>query len=78
MEGDGPLFGAEVPHGLLAVGADPVAVDATCVELMGLARSRVPHLEVAAWAGVGQMARIELRGAAADQLRRPYQPPPAV
>jgi uncharacterized protein (DUF362 family) len=78
MEGDGPLFGTEVPHGLLAVGADPVAVDVTCVELMGLARSRVPHLEVARWAGVGQMARIEIRGVAADPLRRQYQPPPAV
>jgi uncharacterized protein (DUF362 family) len=77
MEGDGPLFGTTAPHGLLAVGADPAAVDVTCVELMGLARSRVPHLEAARWAGVGQTERIELRGAAPDRLRRQYQPPPA-
>lgn len=77
MEGDGPLFGAEVPHGLLAVGRDPVAVDATCAELMGFAPSTVHHLAVARWAGVGQIERIELRGAAADRLRRRYRPPPA-
>jgi len=78
MEADGPLFGAEVAHGLLAVGADPVAVDVTCAGLMGIARTAAPHLDVARWAGVGQAERIELRGAAADKLRRQYQPPPAV
>jgi uncharacterized protein (DUF362 family) len=78
MEGDGPLFGAEAPHGVLAVGSDPVAVDVTCADLMGLARPAVPHLDVARWAGIGQAERIEVRGASPDRLRRPYQRPPSV
>jgi len=77
MEGDGPLFGAGVSHGLVAVGRDAVAVDVTCAGLMGFALSEVHHLAVARWAGVGQAERIELRGAAADPLRRSYQRPPA-
>ncbi len=77
MEGDGPLFGACVPHGLLAVGADPVAVDVACAGLMGFGPAEVHHLAVAGWAGVGEVGRIELRGAAAGPLRRRYQRPPA-
>ncbi|MCX7670897.1 MAG: DUF362 domain-containing protein [Anaerolineae bacterium] len=76
MEGDGPLFGTEVTHGLLAVGRDPVAVDATCAGLMGFAVDEVRHLAVARWAGVGQTERMELRGAPADPLRRIYRRPP--
>ena len=44
MEGDGPLFGDPVSHGLLAVGADPVAVDATCCRLMGSPPLQVDYL----------------------------------
>ncbi len=77
MEGDGPLFGAGVPHGLLAVGADPVAVDVACAGLVGFGLAEVHHLAVAAWAGVGRAAAIELRGAPADALRRRYERPPA-
>lgn len=76
MEGDGPLFGSAVAHGLLAVGRDPVAVDITCAGLMGFPRQTIPHLATAAWAGVGQATRIETRGASASQLLRPYQQPP--
>ena len=44
MAGDGPLFGDPVPHGLLAVGAEPVAVDATCCRLMGSPPLQVDYL----------------------------------
>lgn len=77
MEGDGPLFGGAVAHGLLAVGADPVAVDVACAGLMGFALTDVHHLAVARWAGIGETGRIELRGAAADPLRRSYRRPPS-
>lgn len=78
MEGDGPLFGSAVPHGLLAVGADPVAVDATCAELMGFAPAEVSHLKIAGWAGVGQIGRIVQEGAPAAGFQRSYRrPPPA-
>jgi uncharacterized protein (DUF362 family) len=76
MEGDGPLFGDPVPHGLLAVGADPVAVDATCCRLMGISPMEVDHLLLAHWAGIGQVSKIEVRGAAPESLRRQYRRPP--
>jgi uncharacterized protein (DUF362 family) len=78
MEGDGPLFGRPVPHGLLAVGRDPVSVDVTCARLMGFSLESIPHLKLAAWAGVGQAHRIEVHGAPAERLERHYQPPPTV
>jgi uncharacterized protein (DUF362 family) len=73
MEGDGPLFGEPVAHGLLAVGADPVAVDATCSRLMGIAPEEVDHLRLADWAGVGQVAEIEVHGARPESLLRAYR-----
>jgi len=77
MEGDGPLFGSAVPHELLAVGADPVAVDTVCAGLMGYALEEVYHLFLADWAGVGQGKKIETRGAIVDSMRRSYARPPA-
>ena len=77
MEGDGPLFGAAVPHGLLAVGTDPVAVDITCASLMGFSADHIEHLRVATWAGLGQGYRIVTVGEPAAHLQRHYQPPPS-
>jgi len=76
MEGDGPLFGSPMAHGLLAAGSEPVAVDAVCAGLMGFSLHEVDHLEVAAAAGVGQATRIEVVGASIDRLRRNYKRPP--
>ncbi|MCX6032324.1 MAG: DUF362 domain-containing protein [Chloroflexi bacterium] len=76
MEGDGPLFGTGVPHGVLAAGADPVAVDSTCARLMGFDPQKVGYLWLAGWAGVGQVERVETRGGSVEQLRRHYQAPP--
>ena len=76
MEGDGPLFGSAVPHGLLAVGADPVAVDTMCARLMGFVLADVQHLQLADWAGLGRATRIEIAGTATDVLWRNYRRPP--
>jgi uncharacterized protein (DUF362 family) len=76
MEGDGPLFGTAVPHGVLAAGADPVAVDSTCARLMGFDPQKVGYLWLAGWAGVGQVDRVETRGGSVGQLQRRYQEPP--
>jgi uncharacterized protein (DUF362 family) len=48
MEGDGPLHGDTRRLGVIVIGDDPVASDATIVRLMGLAPERVRHL---LWAG---------------------------
>jgi uncharacterized protein (DUF362 family) len=77
MEGDGPLFGKPVMHGLLAVGADPLAVDATCAGLMGFSPDDVDHLNLGKWAGVGQVEAIEVRGAEPEDLQRQYERAPS-
>jgi uncharacterized protein (DUF362 family) len=78
MEGNGPLYGEPVNHGLLAVGSDPLAVDIICAQLMGLSIDKIPYLSGAAWAGVGQAKRIETRGVSPDQLQKQYKAPPSL
>ena len=48
MEGDGPIMGTPKPLGLVAVGANPTAVDATCARVMGLEPKRVGYLQLTA------------------------------
>jgi len=76
MEGDGPLFGTPVQHGLVAVGKDAVAVDVTCAGLMGFGLHEVEYLSMAAWAGIGQATRIETRGVRPEKFQRQYIRPP--
>jgi uncharacterized protein (DUF362 family) len=76
MEGNGPLFGDPVQHGLLAMGSDPIAVDVICAQLMGFSIDKIPHLAGAVAAGVGQATKIETRGVSPDELQRYYQAPP--
>ena len=47
MEGNGPIQGMAKACGVLVVGNDPVAVDATCTRIMGLAPERVDYLSQA-------------------------------
>jgi uncharacterized protein (DUF362 family) len=44
MEGNGPIQGSPKPSGVLILGDDPVAVDATCARVMGLAPERIDYL----------------------------------
>ena len=48
MEGNGPLHGDTRKLGVLVIGDDPVATDATIVRLMGFSPERIRHLN---WAG---------------------------
>jgi uncharacterized protein (DUF362 family) len=54
MEGDGPLNGTARPLGALIMGADLVAVDATCCRLMRLDPERLAYL------GLGYQKRLGL------------------
>jgi uncharacterized protein (DUF362 family) len=47
MEGDGPIMGSAKPLGLVVVGANPTAVDATCARIMGLDPARISYLQLA-------------------------------
>lgn len=78
MEGDGPLFGTPVEHGVLAVSSDPVAADIICAGLMGFDYEDIPHLSLAAWAGLWKSAHIETVGVDPVLLTRNYLPPPSV
>ena len=78
MEGDGPLFGEAVASGVLAVGTDLLAVDATCARLMGFDPSLIDYLDFAAWAGVGAIdeSRIQVVGETLSHLQRAFARPP--
>ena len=47
MEGNGPIQGTAKPCGVLVLGDDPVAVDATCARVMGLVPERIDYLRKA-------------------------------
>src|ERR1700729_903868 len=47
MEGNGPIQGTPKPCGVLVLGDDPVAVDATCCRVMGLRPEKVKYLNAA-------------------------------
>jgi len=47
MEGDGPIMGSPRPAGVLVMGRNLTAVDATCTRIMGLNPHKVPYLRAA-------------------------------
>jgi uncharacterized protein (DUF362 family) len=63
MEGDGPIMGTPKPCGFLAMGRDPVAVDATCARIMGLDPAKIGYLRDASrYLGNTAVSRIVQRG----------------
>jgi uncharacterized protein (DUF362 family) len=63
MEGDGPIMGRPRALGFVAMGSDPVAVDATCARVIGLDPARIEYLKPAArFLGIIDASRIEQRG----------------
>jgi uncharacterized protein (DUF362 family) len=47
MEGDGPILGTPKPMGLLAIGVNPTAVDATLARIIGFDPDKIPYLALA-------------------------------
>ena len=78
MEGDGPLFGTPVEHGLLAMGQDPVAVDSICANLMGFNSEQIDYLFLANWAGVGQGEKVITTGVSRESITAQYKKPPRI
>jgi uncharacterized protein (DUF362 family) len=60
MEGDGPLNGTAKPMGLLIMGADPLAVDATCCRLMELNPERLGYLVLGYRKRLGLLCEAEI------------------
>jgi uncharacterized protein (DUF362 family) len=74
MQGDGPIMGGAKPLGLIAVGTNATAVDATCARVMGLAPERISYLRLAA-DRLGPIAerRIAERGEHWRDLLTPFE-----
>jgi uncharacterized protein (DUF362 family) len=69
MEGDGPIMGTPKPCGFLAMGRDPVAVDATCARIMGLNPAKIGYLRDASrYLGNIAPSRIVQRGEPAERF----------
>jgi uncharacterized protein (DUF362 family) len=64
MEGNGPIQGVPKKAGVLVMGSDLAAVDATCCRIMGIDPKRVDYLTGALDQGLGviEEAQIEQRG----------------
>jgi uncharacterized protein (DUF362 family) len=61
MEGDGPLNGTPKHMGVLVMGCDLVAVDATCCRLMQLDPEKVGYLVLGRRKCLGRLAAAEIR-----------------
>jgi uncharacterized protein (DUF362 family) len=74
MEGNGPLEGTPRASGVLVLGDDPVAVDATSTRIMGLVPERIDYLKKASrLLGHIREERIQQLGEKIAQVRMPFQ-----
>jgi uncharacterized protein (DUF362 family) len=78
MEGDGPLAGKARQSGLIVMGIDLVAVDATCCRLMKLPVERIPTLALGAAMKLGRAAAADIQqiGEPIEKLAQAYEWPP--
>ena len=65
MEGDGPIMGRPRSLGFVAIGTDPVAIDATAAHIIGFDPDKIDYLRVAGrFLGQADPGRIVQRGEA--------------
>lgn len=73
MEGDGPLMGSPVAAGVLVMGTNLPAVDASGARLMGVDPLAVPYLAATSgWLGPVAAGHIRQRGEPIAALARPF------
>src|SRR5580693_8216062 len=78
MEGNGPVQGTPKSCGVLVLGNDPVAVDATCCRVMGLMPERVKYLaQAGTLLGHVNTQKIQQVGEQIESVRQPFQVLPA-
>lgn len=74
LEGNGPAEGAAKKAGVLVLGPDLVAVDATCCRIVGVDPWDVPYLEMAAdRQGIVEESRIHQVGAPLAAVRTEFR-----
>ncbi len=77
MEGDGPLMGSPVAAGVLVMGTNLPAVDASATRLMGVDPALVPYLAATSgWLGPIAERHIRQRGEPIAALARRFAPAP--
>lgn len=77
MEGQGPHVGTPVEMNLFLAGTDTVAVDAVTSYVMGFDPVEIPAVRIAASNGLGEadLAKIEVVGTQADEVRKIFKRP---
>ncbi len=73
MEGNGPIQGTPKHAGVLVMGADLRAVDATCCRIMGIDPLRIWYLQESAQLGNATEFAIEQRGEAVADVRTDFR-----
>jgi uncharacterized protein (DUF362 family) len=73
MQGDGPIMGDPIAAGVLVLGRNPTAVDATSCRIMGIDPAAIGYLRKAdGRLGPIEAAAIEQRGEAPETVRRDF------
>ncbi len=72
MEGNGPVRGRPRPCGVLVMGSDLAAVDATACRIMGIDPAKIEYLRLVAARGHVAEAQIEQRGETIARVRTPF------
>ncbi|MEO7653699.1 MAG: DUF362 domain-containing protein [Bryobacteraceae bacterium] len=72
MEGNGPIQGSPKNAGVIVMGQDLIAVDATCCRIMGIDPLQIEYLQLAASRGHLLLDRIEQRGEAIAAVHTPF------
>ncbi|HUQ92936.1 MAG TPA: DUF362 domain-containing protein [Bryobacteraceae bacterium] len=73
MEGNGPIQGTSKPCGVLVMGTDLAAVDATCCRIMGINPEKLEYLRLTRALGHIDPSRIEQRGERIERVRNTFQ-----
>jgi uncharacterized protein (DUF362 family) len=75
MEGDGPILGSSKMMGLVMVGADRLAVDATAARIMGFDPQKLDYMRMAHDLNFGRLNdwQIRQRGEAWEPLYSPFK-----
>lgn len=73
MEGNGPIQGTPKPCGVMVMGRDVRAVDATCCRIMDINPTLVEYLELAGALGNWAEDRIEQRGETIASVKTPFK-----
>ncbi len=76
MEGDGPINGTPREMGLMIVGQDPAAVDATCARIIGFEIDELNYIQAAGQViGNVDQSEIKLTGVPLDEVKTQFKRP---